>query len=60
MSVLNFVGFLYSYRNLPDNYKVLLLQGGTQGGFAGVPLNLIGCTGTADYIVTGNTHIEQR
>lgn len=39
---------------------MLLLQGGTQGGFAGVPLNLIGCTGTADYIVTGNKHIEQR
>lgn len=39
--------------NLPDNYKVILLQGGATGGFAGVALNLIGRTGTADYIVTG-------
>jgi len=39
--------------NLPDNYKVIFLQGGATGGFAGVPLNLIGRTGTADYLVTG-------
>ncbi|XP_031618544.1 probable phosphoserine aminotransferase [Contarinia nasturtii] len=39
--------------NLPDNYKVILLQGGATGMFAGVALNLIGRTGTADYIVTG-------
>lgn len=40
-------------RNLPDNYKVILLQGGATGVFAAVALNLIGRTGTADYIVTG-------
>jgi len=39
--------------NLPENYKVILLQGGATGVFAGVALNLIGRTGTADYIVTG-------
>lgn len=49
-----FLLVLYSLRNLPDNYKVILLQGGATGGFASVALNLIGRTGTADYIVTGN------
>jgi len=39
--------------NLPDNYKVIFLQGGATGCFAAVALNLIGRTGTADYIVTG-------
>lgn len=41
------------YRDLPENYKVILLQGGATGVFAAVALNLIGRTGTADYIVTG-------
>lgn len=39
--------------SLPDNYKVILLQGGATGIFAATALNLIGKTGTADYIVTG-------
>ncbi len=39
--------------NIPDNYKVLFLQGGASGMFAAIPLNLAK-TGTADYIVTGN------
>ncbi|XP_041970823.1 probable phosphoserine aminotransferase [Aricia agestis] len=39
--------------DVPNNYKILLLQGGGQGQFAGVPLNLISRTGTADYVVTG-------
>ena len=39
--------------NIPDNYKVLFLQGGATGMFAAIPLNLAK-TGTADYIVTGN------
>ena len=38
---------------IPDNYKVLFLQGGATGMFAAIPLN-IQKTGTADYIVTGN------
>uniref|UniRef100_A0A1I8PD33 Phosphoserine aminotransferase n=1 Tax=Stomoxys calcitrans TaxID=35570 RepID=A0A1I8PD33_STOCA len=40
--------------NIPDNYKVLLMQGGGTGQFAAVALNLIGRTGTADYAVTGS------
>ena len=39
--------------NVPDNYKILFLQGGTSTQFAAVPLNLIGRTGKADYIVSG-------
>ena len=39
--------------NIPDNYKVLFLQGGASTQFAAVPLNLIGRTGKADYVVTG-------
>ena len=39
--------------NIPDNYKVLFMQGGASTQFACVPLNLIGRTGKADYIVSG-------
>ena len=39
---------------MPDNYKVLFLQGGASTQFSMVPLNLIGKTGKADYAVTGN------
>lgn len=38
--------------NIPNNYKVLFLQGGATGQFASIPLNLM-TTGKADYIVTG-------
>lgn len=41
------------FSDLPDNYKVIFLQGGATGCFAAVALNLIGRTGTADYFVTG-------
>ncbi|XP_001600620.1 probable phosphoserine aminotransferase [Nasonia vitripennis] len=37
---------------IPDNYKVMFLQGGGTGLFAAVPLNMMK-TGSADYIVTG-------
>ncbi len=37
---------------IPDNYKVLFLQGGATLQFAMVPMNLLK-TGKADYIVTG-------
>ena len=40
--------------HVPDNYKILFLQGGASGQFSMVPLNLIGKTGKADYAVTGN------
>ena len=39
--------------NIPDNYKVLFMQGGASTQFAAVPLNLIGKTGKADYVVSG-------
>ncbi|MEE1115520.1 MAG: 3-phosphoserine/phosphohydroxythreonine transaminase [Clostridia bacterium] len=39
--------------DIPDNYKVLFLQGGASTQFAAVPLNLINRTGKADYIVSG-------
>ncbi|WP_457664929.1 3-phosphoserine/phosphohydroxythreonine transaminase [Thiolapillus sp.] len=38
---------------IPDNYKVLFLQGGASSQFAMVPMNLMGRTGKADYINTG-------
>jgi phosphoserine aminotransferase len=40
--------------NIPDNYKVLFMQGGGTGMFSAIPMNLIGKTGKADYIVTGS------
>ncbi|MBR0145554.1 MAG: 3-phosphoserine/phosphohydroxythreonine transaminase [Eubacterium sp.] len=38
--------------NIPDNYKVLFLQGGASQQFAAVPMNLMK-NGVADYIITG-------
>ena len=38
--------------NIPDNYKVLFLQGGASQQFRAVPMNLMK-NGVADYIVTG-------
>lgn len=38
--------------NIPDNYKVLFLQGGAHLQFAAVPMNLMK-NRVADYIVTG-------
>uniref|UniRef100_A0A674H7X1 Phosphoserine aminotransferase n=2 Tax=Taeniopygia guttata TaxID=59729 RepID=A0A674H7X1_TAEGU len=41
--------------NIPDNYKVIFLQGGGSAQFSAVPLNLIGLKEgrQADYVVTG-------
>lgn len=39
--------------NIPDNYKVLFLQGGASTQFSAVPLNLMKKNRTADYIVSG-------
>ncbi len=44
---------LRTLMNIPDNYKVLFLQGGASTQFAAVPYNLIKRTGKADYIVSG-------
>ena len=38
--------------NIPDNYKVLFLQGGASTQFAMVPMNLMR-NRVADYIITG-------
>lgn len=39
--------------NIPDNYKVLFLQGGASSQFAMIPLNLMTKNGKADYVLTG-------
>jgi phosphoserine aminotransferase len=39
---------------IPDNYKVLFLQGGASLQFSMVPMNLLTPGATADYIVTGD------
>lgn len=39
--------------NIPENYKVLFLQGGASTQFAAVPLNLLSGSGKADYILSG-------
>lgn len=39
--------------NIPNNYKVLLLQGGGSTQFSSVPLNLLGDKDTANYLTTG-------
>lgn len=39
--------------NIPDNYDVIMVQGGASTQFAAVPLNLMK-NGKADYLVTGN------
>ena len=39
--------------NIPDNYKVLFLQGGASTQFAAVPMNLLRQSKRADYIVSG-------
>lgn len=38
---------------IPDNYKVLFLQGGATMQFSAVPLNLMNGSGKADYVVSG-------
>ncbi len=40
--------------SVPESHEILFMQGGATGQFAAVPLNLIGTTGSADYVVTGN------
>ena len=40
--------------NIPDNYKVMFLQGGASLQFAMVPMNLLPKGKSADYILTGS------
>jgi len=39
--------------NIPDNYKVLFMQGGATTQFSAVPLNLLTKSGKADYVISG-------
>jgi len=39
--------------HIPDNYKVLFLQGGASSQFAMIPLNLMKKSKKADYVITG-------
>lgn len=40
--------------HIPENYKILFLQGGARGQFAAVPMNLIGAKGKALYLNSGH------
>ena len=40
--------------SIPDDYKVLFLQGGATGQFAAIPLNLTAAGDAVDYVVTGS------
>lgn len=39
---------------IPDNYKVLFLQGGASSQFSMIPMNFLSKEDTADYLVTGS------
>lgn len=49
----NAEALLRELMQIPDNYKVLFLQGGASTQFAMVPLNLMNGTGKADFVITG-------
>ncbi len=48
------VALVRELMNVPDNFKILFLQGGATGQFAAVPMNLMGGFGSADYVDSGN------
>jgi len=43
-----------SVMGIPDNYRVLFVQGGATMQFGMVPMNLLVGSGRADYVLTGN------
>lgn len=47
------VGLVRELLNVPENYDVLLLQGGASQQFAVVPMNLLPAGKSADYVMTG-------
>ena len=49
----NTQSLIRSLLGVPDNYEILLLQGGAIAENAIVPMNLIGSTGSADYVLSG-------
>lgn len=50
----NAEALLREIMEIPDNYKVLFLQGGASTQFAAIPMNFMNGSGKADYIVSGN------
>ena len=53
-SVMEAEADLRDLMNIPDNYKVLFLQGGGTLQFSMIPLNLLRKSGKADYAITGS------
>jgi len=51
--LVNVCDLLRNLLEIPDNYHVLLMQGGAHGQFAGLPLNLLGNKKKAAYIDGG-------
>ena len=49
----NAESLLRELMHIPENYKVLFLQGGASSQFAMVPLNLMKKSKKADYVITG-------
>jgi phosphoserine aminotransferase len=58
------VALIRELMRIPDEYAVLLLQGGATGQFAAIPMNLMTGSGKADYVDSGsfahNAMIEAR
>lgn len=52
--IVSAIALMREVMGIPDNYKVLFLQGGASLQFAMVPMNLMTKNGKADYIITGN------
>ena len=48
------VALVKELMHVPDNYSILLLQGGATQQFAAIPMNLMTGSGRADYIDSGN------
>ena len=48
------VALVKELMHVPDDYSILLLQGGATQQFAAVPMNLMTGSGRADYIDSGN------
>ena len=47
------VALIKEVMNVPENYEVLLIQGGASAQFSMVPLNLATKSGKGDYVLTG-------
>ena len=47
------ISLMRELMGVPENYEVLLVQGGASTQFAAIPMNLL-TSGKADYVVTGN------